>query len=389
MEGLRKLEELERVNEQLEERAQTSVAAAEAALLAVKEKGVADASPAPAVEGVAPADAGEGGDSAPTAASAPIDVTPPASVVLEPPKPATSKPKGATPPKATRSTSDAAVASTTPAAATSAPDFDIPGAARPETQIRLYRAKVKALEADVREKDALMRQREAESARRDEKLKVLAAEQAKHDRESRAMRSALDKYQTTVERLRAELEDKSRALEEATRDASSSSRERKRMEHDMRSREVRMQRAIEEIDKYKQMVDDMKSMEKDRRYVPREDYLRAVQERTKLEKQKNELLAVFKKQAKLVDVLKRQKVVSGRRATHACAIPHTRTHAHTHHRLIHAFLHRGCAASDPISHFPPLRTGLFLPLLSHTRACASLPPSLPPSLPLCLPVSLR
>ena len=46
-----------------------------------------------------------------------------------------------------------AVASTTPAAATSAPDFDIPGAARPETQIRLYRAKVKALEADVREKD--------------------------------------------------------------------------------------------------------------------------------------------------------------------------------------------------------------------------------------------
>merc|ERR1712078_485870 len=100
------------------------------------------------------------------------------------------------------------------------------------------------------------------------------------------------------------------------------------MENDMKSREVRMQRAIEEIDRYKSMVEEMKSLEKDRRYVNREDHLKVVQEKTKLEKQKNELLSVFKKQSKLVDVLKRQKVVSGRRATHACAIPHTRTHAH-------------------------------------------------------------
>ena len=44
------------------------------------------------------------------------------------------------------------------------------------------------------------------------------------------------------------------------------------------------------------------------RYVNREEHLRVVQEKTKLEKQKNELLSVFKKQSKLVDVLKRQKV---------------------------------------------------------------------------------
>ncbi len=40
----------------------------------------------------------------------------------------------------------------------------------------------------------------------------------------------------------------------------------------------------------------------------RDDHLRLVSEKTKLEKQKNELLSVFKKQSKLVDVLKRQKV---------------------------------------------------------------------------------
>ena len=44
------------------------------------------------------------------------------------------------------------------------------------------------------------------------------------------------------------------------------------------------------------------------RYVNREDHLRVVQEKTKLEKQKNELLSVLKKQSKLVDASKRQKV---------------------------------------------------------------------------------
>ena len=33
----------------------------------------------------------------------------------------------------------------------------------------------------------------------------------------------------------------------------------------MQSREVRMQRAIEEIDRYKSMVEEMKSLEKDKR----------------------------------------------------------------------------------------------------------------------------
>ncbi|QDZ18856.1 hypothetical protein HOP50_02g13610 [Chloropicon primus] len=185
-------------------------------------------------------------------------------------------------------------------------DFDLPS--RPDAQVRLYKARIKALEADLQAQETVLSQRTKELNQKEVLVKQLKGNQAKLEKENRAMRSAIEKYQKSQQVLKGELEEKDNLLEEATRHGDKASREKQKMEKDMKSREVRMQRAIEEIDRYKSMVDEMKSLEKDRRYVNREDHLRLVQEKTKLEKQKNELLSVFKKQAKLVDVLKKQKI---------------------------------------------------------------------------------
>ena len=157
-------------------------------------------------------------------------------------------------------------------------------------------------------RQTLLSQRTKELNQKDVLGKQLKGSLAKVEKENRAMRAALEKHQRTQESLMVELQDKEKMLEEATRHGDKASREKVKMEKDIKSREVRMQRAIEEIDRYKSMVEEMKSLEKDRRYVNREDHLRVVQEKTKLEKQKSELLSVFKKQSKLVDVLKRQKI---------------------------------------------------------------------------------
>lgn len=154
----------------------------------------------------------------------------------------------------------------------------------------------------------LLSQRTKELSQKDVLVKQLKANQVKVEKENRAMRLALEKYHKTTDKLRTDLQEKEKLLDEANRHGDKASREKTKIENDMKSREVRMQRAIEEIDRYKSMVEDMKSLEKDRRYVNREDHLKMIQEKTKLEKQKNELLSVFKKQTKLVDVLKRQKV---------------------------------------------------------------------------------
>ena len=96
-------------------------------------------------------------------------------------------------------------------------------------------------------------------------MKQLKASQAKLEKENRAMRATLNKYQRNNEKIGAELTEKEKLLEEATRHGDKASRDKVKMENDMRSREVRMQRAIEEIDRYKSMVEEMKSLEKDRR----------------------------------------------------------------------------------------------------------------------------
>ena len=44
------------------------------------------------------------------------------------------------------------------------------------------------------------------------------------------------------------------------------------------------------------------------RLARQEDFKKALSDKAKLEKQKNELMVLFRKQLKLIDVLKRQKV---------------------------------------------------------------------------------
>ena len=84
-------------------------------------------------------------------------------------------------------------------------------------------------------------------------------------------------------------------------------RNEKQAQQNARAHDVRLNRALEEVDKCKSTI---RHMEKDQqnRDVARQDYDRVVRENEKLEKQKKELLVAFKKQMKLIDILKRQKI---------------------------------------------------------------------------------
>ena len=74
------------------------------------------------------------------------------------------------------------------------------------------------------------------------------------------------------------------------------------------TKDVRMNRALEELEKYKGLLKERKAQEKDKEDNVKGELERAVRENRKLEKQKTELIAAFRKQMKLIDVLKRQKL---------------------------------------------------------------------------------
>ncbi|RLN61073.1 hypothetical protein BBJ28_00007011 [Nothophytophthora sp. Chile5] len=70
---------------------------------------------------------------------------------------------------------------------------------------------------------------------------------------------------------------------------------------------VRLNRALEELEKAKAQLQDGKKTHTEHT-VTKTEYEQVVRENKKLEKQKNELLAAFKKQMKLIDLLKRQRI---------------------------------------------------------------------------------
>ncbi len=69
-----------------------------------------------------------------------------------------------------------------------------------------------------------------------------------------------------------------------------------------------MNRAIEELEKYKTQLKEAKVTELSKSDNLKKDMDRMIEENRKLERQRNELMQAFKKQMKLIDVLKRQKM---------------------------------------------------------------------------------
>ena len=69
-----------------------------------------------------------------------------------------------------------------------------------------------------------------------------------------------------------------------------------------------MNRMIDELERYKKQLREVKSNDGQRTDDYKKDYERLMQDNKKLERQNAELLTAFKKQLKLIDILKRQKI---------------------------------------------------------------------------------
>lgn len=84
-------------------------------------------------------------------------------------------------------------------------------------------------------------------------------------------------------------------------------RAEKQAAQQFRSKDVRLNRALEELEKAKsQLQDERRARDKDAAVTSELETL--TRENKRLEKHKSELLVAFKKQMKLIDLLKRQRI---------------------------------------------------------------------------------
>ncbi|KAM8876161.1 testis-expressed protein 9 isoform 1-T1 [Synchiropus picturatus] len=173
---------------------------------------------------------------------------------------------------------------------------------------RVAKARLRIMQEELDQLSSEYYKKDDENTKLAEKLKHLEDDRVRHEKSTVVLKAQLDKHKAFVEEsakkcdalqteasiLRKELENQKRSHKQAV------------AAHN--TLEVRLARALEEVEKLKTQLATMKQTNKD--LVKEESTKREtlLAENKMLQKQKSELIMGFKKQLKLIDILKKQKM---------------------------------------------------------------------------------
>ncbi|KAL8558710.1 hypothetical protein ACOMHN_037803 [Nucella lapillus] len=207
-----------------------------------------------------------------------------------------------------------------------------------EATIRFLKAKVRVMQEELDRLSQDCNKKEEERSGLSGRVKELEDERGRLHRTNAAQQTQMDKFrrladeargksdsqETQLSALRKQTQmDKFRRLADEARGKSDSQetqlsalrkeleqlkRGQKQQQTTQSATEVRLNRALEEIERYREQLTKAKSSSKDSADSEKKRVDQLMGENRRLEKQKNELMAGFKKQMKLIDVLKRQKM---------------------------------------------------------------------------------
>ncbi|KAJ4458140.1 hypothetical protein PAPYR_6262 [Paratrimastix pyriformis] len=176
-----------------------------------------------------------------------------------------------------------------------------------DVKVKLQKAKIQALEE---QRDKLIE----ELKRRDKMLldtrergKADQEERAKLDRLSRSLEQQMGKLQQQLEQQQQRNAALSTELEMVQKEFDALGKERKQVAAGSNTRELRLNRALEEIETLRTQLKSAKADSQEIQAKARQQEELFRQESRRFQRQKMELLAAFRKQMKLIDILKRQK----------------------------------------------------------------------------------
>ncbi|XP_038177367.1 testis-expressed protein 9 isoform X6 [Arvicola amphibius] len=177
-----------------------------------------------------------------------------------------------------------------------------------EAQIRFLKAKLHVMQEELDSVVCECSKKEDEIQDLKSKVKNFEEDCVKQQRTISSQQSQIEKYKNLFEEANNRCDGLQQQLSSIERELENKRRLQKQAATSQSATEVRLNRALEEAEKYKVELSKLRQSNKD---IANEDHQKIEvlkSENKKLERQKGELLIGFKKQLKLIDILKRQKM---------------------------------------------------------------------------------
>jgi hypothetical protein len=178
----------------------------------------------------------------------------------------------------------------------------------PEGTVRLLRAKLKVMTEELEKTVRELGDKETELLKERAGAAELREKLAKSAKTAESSRSQIERYKKLADERQAQLEGQERQMSSLLKEKDGALKQQRQIESDVSSKDLRLNRALEEVEKYKTMLKEAKAEQREVIDAGRRANEQLSADNKKLTKQKNELLVAFKKQLKLIDILKRQKM---------------------------------------------------------------------------------
>ncbi|XP_047593965.1 testis-expressed protein 9 isoform X1 [Lutra lutra] len=177
-----------------------------------------------------------------------------------------------------------------------------------EAQNRFLKAKLRVMQEELDNVVYECNKKEIEIQDLKSQIKNFEEDRVRQQRTINLQQSQTEKYKTLFEELNKKCDGLQQQLSSVEKELESKRRQQKQAASNQSATEVRLNRALEEAEKYKLELSKSRQNNKDIANEEHKKIEALKSENKKLEKQKGELMIGFKKQLKLIDVLKRQKM---------------------------------------------------------------------------------
>ncbi|KYO21249.1 testis-expressed sequence 9 protein [Alligator mississippiensis] len=177
-----------------------------------------------------------------------------------------------------------------------------------EAQIRFLKAKLRVMQEELDNVVCECSKKDDENQNLNSQLKDTEEERSRLQRTVGVHQSQIEKYKILSEEANRKSEGLQQQLTAVEKELENLKRAQKQASTSQSATEVRLNRALEEAERYRMELNKLKQNNKDIANQELKKFEELKIQNKRLEKQKGELMAGFKKQLKLIDILKRQKM---------------------------------------------------------------------------------